>query len=79
MGKNVYISATFSTVSEDKKQCILDRWSIRELRRQKDSALFHRIALSKENKRTVEEESTVEVIPAGANAPERRLGTRGCK
>ncbi|MDP6155679.1 MAG: PDDEXK nuclease domain-containing protein [Candidatus Thermoplasmatota archaeon] len=36
------------------KQCILERWSIRELRRQKDSALFHRIALSKDKKGILE-------------------------
>lgn len=30
------------------QQCILDGWSVRELRRQKDSALFERVALSKD-------------------------------
>ncbi len=29
------------------KQCLLDNWSIRELKRQKDSALFHRLVLNK--------------------------------
>jgi predicted nuclease of restriction endonuclease-like (RecB) superfamily len=29
------------------QQCIRDRWSVRELKRQKDSALFERVALSK--------------------------------
>lgn len=29
-------------------QCIRDRWSVRELKRQKDSALFERVALSKD-------------------------------
>ena len=32
------------------KQCDRESWSIRELRRQKDTALFHRIALSKDKK-----------------------------
>ena len=32
------------------KQCISDRWSVRELRRQKNSALFERIALSRDKK-----------------------------
>lgn len=35
------------------KQCILDNWSIRELKRQKDSALFHRLALSKDAKQII--------------------------
>jgi hypothetical protein len=30
------------------QQCIQDRWSVRELKRQKDSALFERVALSKD-------------------------------
>jgi predicted nuclease of restriction endonuclease-like (RecB) superfamily len=30
------------------QQCILDGWSVRELKRQKDSALFERVALSKD-------------------------------
>jgi len=36
------------------KQCIKDGWSVRELKRQKNSALFHRIALSKEKKGVLE-------------------------
>lgn len=32
------------------KQCLLDNWSIRELKRQKNSALFHRLALCKDTK-----------------------------
>lgn len=32
------------------RQCIKEKWSIRELKRQKNSALFHRIALSKDRK-----------------------------
>ncbi|MBU0459466.1 MAG: DUF1016 family protein [Nanoarchaeota archaeon] len=32
------------------KQCLEERWSVRELKRQKDSALFERIALSKDKK-----------------------------
>lgn len=32
------------------KQCTIERWSVRELKRQKNSALFHRIALSKDKK-----------------------------
>ncbi|MBU0628844.1 MAG: DUF1016 family protein [Nanoarchaeota archaeon] len=35
-------------------QCIKEKWSVRELKRQKDSALFHRIALSKDKKRVLE-------------------------
>lgn len=30
------------------KQCIRERWSVRELKRQKRSALFHRLALSRD-------------------------------
>jgi len=36
------------------KQCINEGWSVRELRRQKNSALFHRIALSKDKKGVLE-------------------------
>jgi len=36
------------------KQCIKENWSIRELKRQKNSALFHRIALSKDKKGVLE-------------------------
>lgn len=42
------------TISDDlarsfyEQQCIQDRWSVRELKRQKDSALFERVALSKD-------------------------------
>lgn len=32
------------------KQCINERWSVRELERQIDSALFQRLALSKNKK-----------------------------
>lgn len=32
------------------KQCLLDNWSIRELKRQKNSDLFHRLALCKDTK-----------------------------
>jgi len=32
------------------KQCEKENWSVRELNRQKNSALFHRIALSKDKK-----------------------------
>ncbi len=32
------------------KQCIAEKWSVRELKRQKDSALFHRVAISKSPK-----------------------------
>ncbi len=32
------------------KQCIKENWSVRELRRQMNSALFHRLALSKDKK-----------------------------
>lgn len=35
------------------KQCINEKWSIRELRRQKNSSLFHRIALSKNKKQVL--------------------------
>lgn len=30
------------------KQCILENWSVRELKRQKEAVLFHRLALSKD-------------------------------
>lgn len=36
------------------KQCIKEKWSIRELKRQKNSMLFERIALSKDKKRVLE-------------------------
>ena len=36
------------------KQCDRESWSIRELRRQKDTALFHRIALSKDKQGILE-------------------------
>ncbi len=32
------------------KQCVSERWSVRELKRQINSALFHRIALSKDKR-----------------------------
>ncbi len=36
------------------RQCINEKWSFRELKRQIDSALFHRIALSKDKKGVLE-------------------------
>ncbi len=36
------------------KQCVRERWSVRELKRQKNSALFERIALSKNKKGVLE-------------------------
>ena len=36
------------------KQCIKERWSIREFKRQKNSMLFERIALSKDKKGVLE-------------------------
>jgi predicted nuclease of restriction endonuclease-like (RecB) superfamily len=36
------------------KQCVIDKWSIRELKRQIQSALFQRIALSKDKKGVLE-------------------------
>src|SRR3989338_8674354 len=36
------------------KQCLSEKWSVRELRRQIASALFHRIALSKDKKGVLE-------------------------
>ncbi|MBI5072290.1 DUF1016 domain-containing protein [Candidatus Woesearchaeota archaeon] len=36
------------------KQCILEKWSVRELQRQINSALFHRIALSKDKRGVLE-------------------------
>ena len=36
------------------KQCIKEKWSVRELKRQKNSALFERIALSKDKKGVLE-------------------------
>jgi len=37
-----------------KKQAIIENWSIRELRRQKKTGLFQRIALSKNKKEILE-------------------------
>ncbi|MDP1695202.1 MAG: PDDEXK nuclease domain-containing protein [Candidatus Woesearchaeota archaeon] len=36
------------------KQCIQERWSVRELKRQMNTALFHRIALSRDKKGVLE-------------------------
>jgi predicted nuclease of restriction endonuclease-like (RecB) superfamily len=36
------------------KQCITEKWSVRELSRQMSSALFHRLALSKDKKGVIE-------------------------
>ncbi|MFH0906195.1 MAG: PDDEXK nuclease domain-containing protein [archaeon] len=36
------------------KQCVIENWSVRELRRQMDSMLFHRIALNKNPKEILE-------------------------
>ena len=36
------------------RQCIKEKWSVRELKRQKSSALFHRIALSKDKQGVLE-------------------------
>src|SRR3989338_2470984 len=36
------------------KQCLHEKWSVRELKRQVNSALFHRIALSKDKKGVLE-------------------------
>ena len=36
------------------KQCVKERWSVRELKRQTNSALFHRIALSKDKQGVLE-------------------------
>ena len=36
------------------KQCIKENWSVRELKRQKNSALFERIAFSKDKKEILE-------------------------
>jgi len=44
------------------KQCLSERWSVRELKRQKGSALFHRIALSKDKKGIVELSKKGQVI-----------------
>ena len=44
------------------KQCLSERWSVRELKRQKGSALFHRIALSKDKKGIVELSKNGQVI-----------------
>ena len=46
----------FLTIEDDfernfyEKQCINERWSLRELKRQVNSALFHRLALNKDKK-----------------------------
>ena len=44
------------------KQCLSERWSVRELKRQKGAALFHRIALSKDKKGIVELSKKGQVI-----------------
>ncbi len=36
------------------RQCLAEKWSVRELSRQMSSALFHRLALSKDKKRVIE-------------------------
>jgi predicted nuclease of restriction endonuclease-like (RecB) superfamily len=38
----------------DEKQCIRENWSVRELKRQRSSALFERLALSKDKKAVLE-------------------------
>ena len=44
------------------KQCIKEKWSIRELKRQKDSMLFERVALSKNKKEVLEISKKGQVI-----------------
>ncbi len=44
------------------KQCIHERWSLRELKRQKNSALFKRLALSKDMKGIIELSKKGQVI-----------------
>ncbi len=44
------------------KQCITEKWSVRELRRQIDSALFQRLALSKNKEQILELSSQGQVI-----------------
>ena len=47
------------------KQCLIERWSLRELKRQINSSLFHRIALSKNKK----EVSTTEGQKLASSSP----------
>lgn len=44
------------------KQCLHEKWSVRELKRQINSALFHRIALSKDKKGVLELSTKGQVI-----------------
>ncbi|HLC46234.1 MAG TPA: PDDEXK nuclease domain-containing protein [Candidatus Nanoarchaeia archaeon] len=44
------------------RQCVNDRWSIRELRRQINTALFHRLALSKDKKGVLELSSKGHIV-----------------
>ncbi len=52
--------AEIVTISDDlersfyEKQCIQENWSVRELKRQKETALFQRLALSKDKKGVLE-------------------------
>ncbi|MFH1564716.1 MAG: PDDEXK nuclease domain-containing protein [bacterium] len=47
------------------KQCIKDKWSVRELRRQANSMLFERIALSKDKKGVLELSKKGQLIKQG--------------
>ncbi|MBU0460507.1 DUF1016 family protein [Patescibacteria group bacterium] len=49
------------------KQCLKDKWSVRELKRQKNSALFERIALSKNKKEVLKLAEQGHVIERGAD------------
>lgn len=44
------------------KQCVMEKWSVRELKRHKESALFHRIALSKDKEGVLELSKKGQVI-----------------
>lgn len=47
------------------QQCINERWSVRELQRQKDSSLFERLAVSKSKQLVIELSKTGQLIEKG--------------
>lgn len=47
------------------KQCEKDGWSVRELKRQRDSGLFERLALSRDKKGVLELARTGQIIETG--------------
>ncbi|MBT4551409.1 DUF1016 domain-containing protein [bacterium] len=61
------------TISDDltrsfyKKQCVNENWSVRELKRQRNSGLFERLALSKDKKGVLELSKNGQMITSGEN------------